>query len=178
MYGCTNVEAEMRASRRAGWTIPAVVALLVTACAGEKAPQRETTRVAMATPAGGEVVDGAALFQRCATCHQLTGQGAPGAYPPLAGSEIATGPASIPIRIVLRGLSGPLTVKGAQFNGLMPAYGVGVEMSDEEVAAVLTYVRTSFGNTASAVAPEDVARERAAIASKTGSWTTAELGLK
>ena len=60
----------------------------------------------------------------------------------------------------------------------MPAYGVGVEMSDEEVAAVLTYVRTSFGNTASAVAPEDVARERAAIASKTGSWTTAELGLK
>lgn len=158
--------------------VPALAASLVIACGGgEKAPATESAQASVA-PAGGEVADGALLYQRCATCHQPTGLGTPGVYPPLAGSEIATGPASVPIRIVMRGLSGPLTVKGQQFNGLMPAYGVGVEMSDAEVAAVLTHVRSSFGNTAGAVNPEEVARERAAIASKTGSWTAAELGLK
>lgn len=168
----------MRERRMVLSIVPALVASLAIACGGgEKAPAKESVQAAV-TPAGGEIAEGALLYQRCATCHQPTGLGTPGVYPPLAGSEIATGPASIPIRIVMRGLSGPLTVKGQQFNGLMPAYGVGIEMSDTEVAAVLTHVRSSFGNSASAVTPEEVAKERAAIASKTGSWTAAELGLK
>jgi mono/diheme cytochrome c family protein len=63
-------------------------------------------------------------------------------------------------------MQGPLTVKGTEYNGLMPAYGTGIEMSNEEVAAVLTYVRQSWGNTASAVTPQDVATERAAQTTK------------
>lgn len=86
-----------------------------------------------------------------------------GSFPPLAGSEYATAAnVAAPIRIVLRGMEGPVTVKGAQFNGLMPPYGTGIDMSDDEVAAVLTYVRASWGNRASAVTPQDVAKERAA----------------
>lgn len=118
-------------------------------------------------PAGGG--GGAELYQRCATCHQANGDGLPGAFPPLAGSEWATAAnPAVPIRIVLHGMQGPVTVKGTEYNGLMPAYGTGVAMADEEVAAVLTYVRQSWGNSASAVTPQQVAAERAATRSATG----------
>jgi mono/diheme cytochrome c family protein len=72
-------------------------------------------------------------------------------------------------------MQGPVTVKGTRYDGLMPAYGTGVEMSDDEVAAVLTYVRQSWGNAASAVTPQDVARERAAARAATGPVTAEEL---
>lgn len=101
------------------------------------------------------------------TCHQANGQGLPGSFPPLAGSGFANAAnVAIPINVVTRGIQGPLTVKGAQYNGVMPAYGTGIEMSDEEVAAVLTCVRQSWGNTASAGTPEDVAKVRATQTSK------------
>ena len=119
---------------------------------------------------------GAELYQRCVTCHQANGEGLPGAFPPLAGSEWATAAnPAVPIRIVLHGMQGPVTVKGAEYNGLMPAYGTGIEMTDEEVAAVLTYVRQSWGNSASAVTAQQVAAERAAPRSATGPTTAEEL---
>jgi mono/diheme cytochrome c family protein len=157
-----------------------LAAVLAAACGGrEKAPPQQTAQVpASVSAAGSDKPDGAAVFVRCATCHQPTGLGTPGVFPPLAGSSIANGPASIPIRIVMRGLTGSVTVKGQEFNGVMPAYGVGVEMTDAEIAAVLTHVRSSFGNRGGAVTPAEVARERAAIATKTGPWTAAELGIK
>jgi mono/diheme cytochrome c family protein len=140
---------------------------------------------AAATPAGTPAASaasaapqpsGAQLFQRCAVCHQATGQGVPGAFPPLAGSEWATaGNAAVPIRVVLHGLQGPVTVKQQRFSGAMPAYGTGQAMSDAEVAAVLTYVRSAWGNSAGAVSAEEVARERAATASRTTPWTAADL---
>jgi mono/diheme cytochrome c family protein len=100
----------------------------------------------------------------------------PGAFPPLVGSEYATAAnVAVPIRIVLHGLQGPITVKGVQYNSVMPAYGTGIVMSDEEVAAVLTYVRRSWGNSASAVTPADVAKERSAARSRTGPMTAEEL---
>lgn len=133
---------------------------------GEKAPASDTAAQSVAAaPAGAE--SGEQLYQRCATCHQANGQGVPGSFPPLAGSEFANAAnVAIPINVVTRGIQGPLTVKGTEYNGVMPAYGTGIEMSDEEVAAVLTYVRQSWGNTASAVTPEDVAKARAAQTSK------------
>jgi mono/diheme cytochrome c family protein len=153
--------------------------LLAIACGGgDKAPASGTAQAGPGTAATAAAADGAAVYQRCITCHQANGMGTPGVYPPLAGSSIVTGPATIPIRIILRGLQGPVTVKGTEYNGVMPQYGVGIEMSDAEIAAVLTYVRSSFGNQATAVTVEEVARERAAIASKVGAWTAAELGIK
>ncbi len=127
-----------------------------------------------AAAVSGASVDGAAVFSsRCAACHQATGQGLPGAFPPLAGSEIALGEEERVVRIVLRGLTGPVTVKGQSFNGAMPAWAD--VLSDAEIAAVLTYVRSAWGNAAEAVRADQVAEERSATASRTTPWTIGEL---
>ena len=133
-------------------------------------PAPSTVATAAAAP------DGRQLYQRCAVCHQPTGQGMPGTFPPVALSEwAAAANAALPIRVVLHGLQGPITVKGQKYNGTMPAFGTGQPMNDADVAAVLSYVRSSWGNKASAVSAEDVAKERAATASHTAPWTAAEL---
>ncbi|HEV2643364.1 MAG TPA: cytochrome c, partial [Candidatus Elarobacter sp.] len=84
-----------------------------------------TLAVVPGTKAGGGAggatgaANGAELFTRCAACHQANGQGMPGAYPALAGSEWLNGNPEVPIRIVLHGLQGPITVKVASFNSAM-----------------------------------------------------------
>lgn len=153
----------------------AVLAALAatTACGGGDQPAADTAAAPpAAAPSGGE-----ALYQqRCMSCHQATGLGIPGTYPPLAGSEFAaaTNP-GVPIRIVMHGVQGPITVKGTTYNSLMPAYGVGVVMSDEEIASLLTYVRSSWGNSASAVTAADVAKERAVTSAQSGAVTADQL---
>ncbi|MFU8892662.1 MAG: c-type cytochrome [Luteolibacter sp.] len=92
----------------------------------------------------------------CAACHGQQGEGGP-AGPPLAGSEWVLGPAENLIRIQLRGLQGPITVKGVEYNMVMPPMPY---QNDGQIAAVLTYIRSSFGNEAPAIAPEDVAKHR------------------
>ncbi len=121
-----------------------------------------------------EHADGAAIFSgRCAACHQLTGNGVPGVFPPLAASEYVNGPPDRLARLVLRGLMGPVTVAGASFNGAMPAWAD--QLTDGEVAAVLTYVRSHFGNNSGEVTADLVASARAATAGRTGPWTAPEL---
>ncbi len=94
----------------------------------------------------------------CAACHGQQGEGTP-AGPPLAGSEWVNGPPENLIRIQLRGLQGPITVKGQTYDfpsGMAPlAY-----QTDEQIAAVLTYIRSSFGNSAPPVNPAEVAALR------------------
>ena len=109
----------------------------------------------------------------CQVCHQATGLGVEGAFPPLAGSEWVTGRADIPIAIVLHGLQGEITVKGKKYNGAMTAWG-GM-MSDDDIAATLTYVRSSWGNRAPAVTPAQVRAVRTKTASRTTPWTPAEV---
>ncbi len=109
----------------------------------------------------------------CMACHQENGLGVPGAFPPLAGSEWAQGPEDRVIRIVLLGLNGPITVKGQEYNSAMASLG-GV-LKDDQIANALTYVRSEWGNTASAVTPEAVAKVRAELAGRTAPWTAAEL---
>lgn len=118
-------------------------------------------------------VDGAQLYaQQCVACHQATGEGLAGAFPPLAGSEWVTGEADVPVKILLAGLGGPIEVKGATYNGAMPAFGA--VFNDEEIAAVVTHIRTSFGNEAGEVTTEQVASIREEIGSR-GTWTASEL---
>ena len=84
--------------------------------------------------------DGAALFdQNCSACHQPTGKGIPGAFPALAGDPFVVGPAAAPASVVLNGRGG------------MPTFGK--DLTDEQIAAILTYVRSSWGNHAVAVTP-------------------------
>ena len=96
----------------------------------------------------------------CAACHQANGQGLPNAFPPLAGSEWVKGPAENLIRMQLRGLTGKITVAGKKFNSTMPN---NASMTDEQIAAALTYVRSSWGNKASAVTPEMVKALRSEV---------------
>lgn len=90
----------------------------------------------------------------CSSCHQATGKGQPGVFPPLAGNTVVTGPADKVITIVKNGLSGKISVKGATYNGQMPAWKG--TLSDSDIAAVITYVRGSWGNKASAVTAKQV----------------------
>ncbi len=101
----------------------------------------------------------------CVQCHQLNGQGVPGQSPPLAGSEwVQAEGAERPIHIVLNGVTGPITVKGANFNNTMPPWKA--TLSDEQIAHVLTFVRKEWGNSAPAVSAEEVAQVRAQIKSR------------
>lgn len=100
-----------------------------------------------------QAVDGAKVYATCSACHQANGAGIPGAFPPLAESEWVNGPVENLIRIQLRGLMGPITVKGTTYNSVMPPNAA---MSDEEIAAVLTHIRSNFGNSSSAVTPDQV----------------------
>lgn len=104
---------------------------------------------------------GKAQFMVCGACHGQNGEGGP-AGPPLAGSEWVTGPISNLILIQLRGLQGPITVAGKEYNfpGGMAPMGY---QTDEQIAGVLTYIRNSFGNKASSVKPEQVAALRSEV---------------
>jgi mono/diheme cytochrome c family protein/glucose/arabinose dehydrogenase len=101
----------------------------------------------------------------CLACHQADGRGLDKVGPPLVESALALATAGVPARIVLNGKEGT--------TGLMPP--LGATMSDADVAAVLTYVRRSWGHTASAVTPAAVAETRKAVAARLRPWTNAEL---
>jgi mono/diheme cytochrome c family protein len=110
----------------------------------------------------------------CLACHQGGGTGTPGMFPPLAGSEWvnAEGHQRI-IRIVLNGLSGPIEVAGAQFNNVMVPWRD--TLKDEDIAAVLTFVRSEWGNKGDPVTVEEVKAVRDATKDRGGPWTADEL---
>lgn len=118
--------------------------------------------------------DGKKIFANtCAACHQANGVGVPEKYPPLAGSEWVTGDEARLVRVVLHGLTGEVEVAGETVSGAMPPWGP--SLKDAEIAAVLTYVRSAWGNNASPVSASTVAQVRAATASRETPWTAAEL---
>lgn len=120
-----------------------------------------------ASAAGG--ADGAQLFAaNCVACHQATGLGLAGVFPPLAGSEWVLAKAPVLVNIVLHGITGQLTVQGQLYNGQMPSFKD--KLNDAEIAAVLSFVRSSFGNTAGKVAPEQVREQREASTSRQTPW--------
>jgi mono/diheme cytochrome c family protein len=117
-------------------------------------------------------------MQTCIACHQPTGMGLPGAFPPVAGTEYVTGSPRRLVSILLKGLQGPLNVKGVTYNNIMLPLDVQfpVYKDDAKLADVANYVRNSFGNTAAEpVTPELVAEIRAKLASRTTPWTEAEI---
>ena len=103
--------------------------------------------------AQGEVV----YTQGCAACHQASGEGMPGAFPPLVGAGSFYGDAQNHAGIIVNGLQGEIVVKGETYNGAMPSQG---NLSDYEIASVATYERTSWGNADGSVMPADVAAVR------------------
>jgi mono/diheme cytochrome c family protein len=128
---------------------------------------------------GGAPVDprvvGKALFSaNCITCHQADGQGLPGQYPPLAGSEFVNGEASNRlIAIVLKGLQGSVQVKGQNFNNAMQPWEG--QYSDQQLASILTYIRSEWGNNAPPITADMVKEMRAEVKGRTEQWTYADL---
>ncbi len=114
---------------------------------------------------------GAEVYRReghCITCHQENGQGLPAAqFPPLAESEWVTGDSDRLIKLTLHGLLGPIEVKGVAYQGLVPMTPF-KGLSNEELAAVLTYVRNSFGNKGSLISAEQVETVRSATKDQKG----------
>jgi nitrite reductase (NO-forming) len=96
----------------------------------------------------------------CSTCHMLEGQGMASVFPPLAKSDFLMADKERSIHIVLAGLSGPIEVNGQRYDNLMPPFA---NLTDHEIADVLTFVRNSFGNRGEPVLGEEVARVRAAL---------------
>ena len=109
----------------------------------------------------------------CAACHQPDGSGAVGGGPPLADSSWVSGPPSRLIRLVLQGVRGPIVVNGKTYNREM--IGFGPVATDQEIAALLTYVRGQWGGIEERIRPEDVGRIRQATTTKIGYWTVEEL---
>jgi mono/diheme cytochrome c family protein len=139
-------------------------------------PYRSTAELALYQPptGGPDLSRGKAVYENiCGLCHNNDGTGKPGQAPPFVGSEWVLGDPSHLIRIPLAGLTGPLEVDGQQWNLAMPA--MGAALSDEDLAAVLTYVRQSWGNKAAAITPEQVKAVRAEVGNRTQPWTVEEL---
>jgi mono/diheme cytochrome c family protein len=119
-------------------------------------------------PAASEAVatagDGAVVFENtCSACHQPDGKGSPGQFPPLAANPDVFLASDFPAAVALNGIEGPITVEGQSFDKVMPAFDF---LSDAEIAAVVTYVRSNWGNGAARpssladLTPDDVATLR------------------
>ena len=117
---------------------------------------------------------GAAHYERlCAGCHGGDGLASDGEAPPLAGSSWVAGPETRLIRIVLHGVRGPIQVGDKIYDREMP--GVGSKLSDRELAAMLSFVRSRWGASSATTKPEAITRVRAAAGKRARYWTVEEL---
>jgi nitrite reductase (NO-forming) len=127
---------------------------------GDKVASLESVSIAAQSNAAGtlskdqQIAAGAALFKgTCSTCHQEAGQGLAGVFPPLANSDFLKPDPRRAIEVVLNGLSGPVTVNGSTYDSVMPPMS---QLTDDEVANILTFVTNSWGNTSPGVTKEQV----------------------
>jgi mono/diheme cytochrome c family protein len=131
-------------------------------------PVKELTSVEKARFEAGK-----AMFEAtCAPCHQLHGFGMEGLAPPLVDSEWVAGSPNRLARILLHGLRGPVTVKGRKYDMDMPALGA---LEDEQIAALLTYVRREWDHTYDPVSPKTITDARKAVGNRDEAWTEEEL---
>lgn len=120
---------------------------------------------------------GAKVYKaQCVACHQETGLGVAGAFPPLAGSEWVTGHQETLARILINGMNGPIEVAGNKYNGNMPAFGPsGLNLKPLEIAGVLTYIRQEWGNEASDVTEATMNGYMDQYGSRGTPWTAEEV---
>ncbi|MFP6665448.1 MAG: c-type cytochrome [Deltaproteobacteria bacterium] len=111
----------------------------------------------------------------CAACHGTSGRGIPDQAPALAGSPWVRDSDAWLLRIVLGGLSGPIEIDGQVWNLEMPSHGDTEVLDDERIAAILTFLRRSFGHAEEPIGPATVAAARAALTGRTRPWTVEDL---
>ncbi|MDQ2865965.1 MAG: cytochrome c [Candidatus Eremiobacteraeota bacterium] len=142
------------------------LALIVTLAACAKSSDTSSTTTSSdsgtASPAsaagamnGASANDGGKVYQtNCSSCHQATGEGIAGTFPPLGGNAVVTGDPTKVIHIVKYGLHGKIDAKGHSYNGMMPAWDKQISATD--IASAVTFIRASWGNKASAVSEAQV----------------------
>jgi mono/diheme cytochrome c family protein len=112
-----------------------------------------------------DAIDGKQIYMaKCVGCHQATGLGVTGVFPPLADSEWVLGSPEVLSQILLHGITGEITVKGKNYKGAMPAFN---QLSDGEIAAVLSYIRSDWKNAAPPIKADTVKQEREQSSSRT-----------
>jgi mono/diheme cytochrome c family protein len=118
---------------------------------------------------------GKAVYGQCVACHQPGGQGVPAQFPPLANSEWVTGGEKRLIAVLLKGLTGPITLQGAvqTYSGNM--VGWETSLSPKKIAAVASFIRHEWGNKAAEISEAKVVAAKKEFAGKSGQWTEAEL---
>ena len=132
--------------------------LALPAAAQRKPPVKAPFKKAAAGVSGPVLAQGKSVYtQYCLTCHQADGLGVDGMNPPLAKTDYVLGDKTRLTKVLLNGLQG-VEIGGEQYHGVMPAQE---SLTDAQIAAVLTYVRNSFGNKASTVSAADVKAVRA-----------------
>lgn len=137
------------------FTILLAFAFAIAGCAKGSNGSTAASASAAAAKNPASASDGAVIYMaNCSSCHQLNGEGVPGAFPPLSGNPLVTGNPAAVITIVKNGLEGRVEVNGQAYSGVMPHWKE--LLSDEQIAAVITYVRTSWKNRGSAVSVADV----------------------
>ena len=137
-----------------------VIYLLISEPPGDAGFGDRRTLAALrpASVASMDVGDGKSVFAaHCAACHQADGKGLPGVFPPLDGSEWIGRDARLVVNILLRGIDGDIEVNGKTYHGSMPSFA---RLSDNELAAVATHVRSAWSNTAPAIEANLFATER------------------
>ena len=164
----SNLTFRRRSAAVAAAVAVAAAALAMAPDAEARPDGRPSGRVAEQPRTGQQIYS-----TTCAACHQPNGDGNGDTYPPLAGSEWVTGSEARLARIILHGMTGEVEVAGQTYSGLMPPWKD--VLKDEEIAAVMTYIRSNWGNKAPAVTAATVAGLRRAHASRTTPWTVAEL---
>ena len=151
--------------RNSGWFSPQVYA-----------PYHSVAELTLYQPPTGglDLARGKAVYETiCALCHNNDGMGKPNQAPAFVGSEWVLGSPNRMIRIPLVGLAGPVKVKDQEWNLAMP--NMGAALSDDDLAAVLTYIRQSWGNKASIITPAQVSAVRKEIGNRTQPWSASEL---
>ncbi len=137
-------------------------------------PAKQPTIDLRSIQSSQQYAKGQQLFQSvCTLCHMEHGEGQPGTVPSLHGAPIATGDANAFARILLHGMEGPVEVKGVKYEGIMPPATFD---SDEDLAAVITFVRNSWGNASGAVTPDLIAKVKSETQGRQKAWTAPELG--
>jgi mono/diheme cytochrome c family protein len=117
-------------------------------------------------------IDGKQIFTgNCAACHQATGLGLPGVFPPLVNSEWVLENPVILTNILLHGIEGQIIVKGVSYKGAMPAWN---QLSDTELAAVASYIRSDWGNKATPITEDDVKKQRELTKARTAPYKDEE----
>ncbi len=142
-----------------------IILLVISSCKGENSSNNHPRDVESSEKSSSlddaqpvvETHPGKAVYQKyCLTCHQPDGSGVPGMFPPLSPNEWIADQDKM-IELMLNGQSGEITVNGQIYNNLMPTHDF---LSDQEIADVISYVRSSFGNDLEPISKEEVAAAR------------------